>query len=289
MFLAGSIVPLDLMPAAVERVTHFLPFRYLYFFQVQLLQGRLEFTAALAGLAIQAGVAAGELSVRAVGVCRRGAPLRRVRRVGYATLRADFTWPFAKNSFLNALEYRLSFTVWSIATICYTAVYVASVQIIFNHVQTIGGWRVEQMLVLAATVMIVDGIVESIFGENMNALSGLINRGELDFVLSKPVNTRFYVSTRKFDWDPLVQVVLGGGVLWYAISLLAEPVTWFGALLYLGMVACACLIAYSLWFIVISVTFFVGRLNNVGHLYYNLIEASRVPTDVSSAARSAWV
>jgi ABC-2 type transport system permease protein len=191
---------------------------------------------------------------------------------------------FAKNSFLNALEYRLSFTVWSIATICYTAVYVASIQIIFNHVQTIGGWRVEQMLVLAATVMIVDGIVESIFGENMNALSGLINRGELDFVLSKPVNTRFYVSTRQFDWDPLVQVALGGGVLWYAISLLAEPVTWFGALLYLGMVICACLIAYSLWFIIISVTFFVGRLNNVGHLYYNLIEASRVPTDVFRGA-----
>ena len=98
------------------------------------------------------------------------------------------------------------------------------------------------------------------------------------------MNTRFYVSTRKFDWDPLVQVVLGGGVLWYAISLLAEPVTWFGALLYLGMIVCACLIAYSLWFIIISVTFFVGRLNNVAHLYYNLIEASRVPTDVFRGA-----
>ncbi len=54
MFLAGSIVPLDLMPEAVERVTHFLPFRYLYFFPVQLLQGRLDFAAALGGLAIQA-------------------------------------------------------------------------------------------------------------------------------------------------------------------------------------------------------------------------------------------
>ena len=187
---------------------------------------------------------------------------------------------FAKNSFLNALEYRLSFIIWSIATICYAIVYVASIQFIFAHVQTIGGWRLEQMLVLAATVMIVDGIVESIFGENMNALSGLINRGELDFVLSKPVNTRFYVSTRKFDWDPLVQVVIGCGLLWYAIGLLAEPITWYGVLLYLALVVCASLIAYSLWFSIISATFFAGRLNNVGHLYYNLIETARVPTDV---------
>ena len=191
---------------------------------------------------------------------------------------------FAKNSILNALEYRLSFTVWSIATICYAIVYVSSIQFIFGHVQTIGGWRVEHMLVLAATVMIVDGIVESIFGENMNALSGLINRGELDFVLSKPVNTRFYVSTRKFDWDPLVQVFIGGGVLWYAVGLLAEPVTWHGALLYLALVVCACLIAYALWFIIITGTFYAGRLNNVGHLYYNLFEIARVPTNVFRGA-----
>ena len=55
MFLAGSIIPLDLMPAAVERATHFLPWRYLYFYQVQLLQGRLDFLSALSALAIQAG------------------------------------------------------------------------------------------------------------------------------------------------------------------------------------------------------------------------------------------
>ena len=54
MFLAGSIIPLDLMPGAVERLTHFLPFRYLYFFQVQMIQGRLDFVAALSGLAVQA-------------------------------------------------------------------------------------------------------------------------------------------------------------------------------------------------------------------------------------------
>ena len=53
IFLAGSIIPLDLMPAAVERVTSFLPFRYLYFFPVQLLQGRLDLLSALGGLAMQ--------------------------------------------------------------------------------------------------------------------------------------------------------------------------------------------------------------------------------------------
>ena len=187
---------------------------------------------------------------------------------------------FAKNSILDSLEYRLSFTVWSIATVLLAVVYVLSIQFIFAHVQSVAGWHMEQMLVLAATVMIVDGIVESIFGENMNALSGLINRGELDFVLSKPVSSRFYVSMRRFDWDPLVQVVTGCAVLWYAIGLLAQPIAWHGALLYAGLILCASLMAYSLWFMVVSVTFWAGRLNNVANLYYNFIEIARVPTDV---------
>ncbi len=191
---------------------------------------------------------------------------------------------FAKNSILNALEYRLSTAVWSVSTIFYAAVYVASIHFIFGHVQTIAGWRMEHMLVLAATVMIVDGIVETIFGENMNALSDLINRGDLDFVLSKPVSARFYVSTRKFDWDPLVQVALGGGVLWYAVGLLAEPLTWGGALLYLALILCACLITYSLWFMAVSVVFWTGRLRNVAYLYYNMIEIARIPTDVFRGA-----
>lgn len=191
---------------------------------------------------------------------------------------------FAKNSILNALEYRLSTVVWSVATILYSAVYVASIHFIFGHVQAIAGWRMEHMLVLAATVMLVDGIVETIFGENMNALSDIINRGELDFVLSKPVSARFYVSTRKFDWDPLVQVLIGGGVLWYAVSLFGEPVAWPGALLYLALVVCACLIAYSLWFMAVSTVFWAGRLRNIAYLYYNFIEVARVPTDVFRGA-----
>lgn len=187
---------------------------------------------------------------------------------------------FVKNSTLTALEYRLSFTIWTIATILLAVVYVLSLEFIFAHVQTIAGWRMEQMLVLAATVMIVNGIVESIFGVNMNEFTKLINRGELDFVLNKPVSTRFYVSTRWFDWEPLVQIVTGCAVLWYAVGMLAQPIAWHGALLYVGLILCGSLMAYSLWFMVVSVTFWAGRLNNVANLYYNFIEIARVPTDV---------
>ena len=138
---------------------------------------------------------------------------------------------FAKNSFLNALEYRLSFTVWSIATICYAVVYVASIQIIFGHVQTIGGWRVEQMLVLAATVMIVDGIVESIFGENMNALSGLINRGELDFVLEQAGEHALL----RFDSQVRLGPAGAGGYRLRSfvvrdLACSAQPIAWHGVL-----------------------------------------------------------
>jgi ABC-2 type transport system permease protein len=53
-FLSGLIIPLDIMPEAVQAATAFSPFPYFYFFPIQLAQGRLELAQAVQGLAIQA-------------------------------------------------------------------------------------------------------------------------------------------------------------------------------------------------------------------------------------------
>ena len=88
MFLAGSIIPLDLMPAAVERMTHFLPFPLPVLLPRANPAGPTGFPVCAQWACHSGRVVIGLLSTHAVGVCRRGAPLRRVRRVTNATLRA---------------------------------------------------------------------------------------------------------------------------------------------------------------------------------------------------------
>lgn len=53
-FFAGVIIPLDLMPPSIKAISDFLPFRYLYFFPLGIVQGKLSGSETAAGLLAQA-------------------------------------------------------------------------------------------------------------------------------------------------------------------------------------------------------------------------------------------
>jgi ABC-2 type transport system permease protein len=54
-FLSGQVFPIDIFPAAMQRVLHWLPFSYELFFPVQVCMERVQGWALVEGLAIQAG------------------------------------------------------------------------------------------------------------------------------------------------------------------------------------------------------------------------------------------
>jgi ABC-2 type transport system permease protein len=53
-FFAGRLAPLDLFPAWMQTLANALPFRWMVYFPVELLIGRLDVSAALRGLTMQA-------------------------------------------------------------------------------------------------------------------------------------------------------------------------------------------------------------------------------------------
>ena len=310
MFLAGSIVPLDLMPEAVERVTHFLPFRYLYFFQVQLLQGRLDFLSALGGLAIQAGwLLVSYLFVQWVFL---GVRRRRQLRKAFIAIQAGWcsfqvvelveylcqwvclaavsdsslwlfvcearlcnatggsTLAFAKNSFLNALEYRPEFhglehrdhlllppwSMWpqsrSFSVTC--------------RPSAAGAWSRCSCWRLRCN--------------DCGRHRGVDLRREHERALRPYQSRRTGLRAEQAGEYALLrfhpQVRLGPAAV-VCMGLLAEPVTWrravpqvcHGAAGGASVTArcsdqAACLIAFRCGSSIISATFFAGRLNNVG-------------------------
>ena len=54
-FFAGVVIPLDMMPPVIRTMGDRLPFAYLYFFPLSIIQGKIEDGAIVRGLFIQAG------------------------------------------------------------------------------------------------------------------------------------------------------------------------------------------------------------------------------------------
>ena len=162
---------------------------------------------------------------------------------------------FARNCIIREMEYRVSFLLRAAGSVADGILPVIFLTFVFRHVKAVAGWTVDQMLLLMGTYTLIEGTLSTLFGSNMREISRYVNRGELDLVLTKPVSSQFYVSTRLVEWDSLPRVGLGIAITAYAFRGLDIQVTVKSFLVYLVLLCSGLAIGYSLWLISVCVGF----------------------------------
>jgi ABC-2 type transport system permease protein len=107
-----------------------------------------------------------------------------------------------------------------------------------------------------------------------------IRKGTLDFVLLKPADAQFLVSTTKFEPWRIVDVFAGLAIMGVAFHRMGRAPTAGAVLLAAAVLASAVVILYSLWILVVSAAFFVVKVDNLSFLFLSLYDAARWPADV---------
>ncbi|MBI4531746.1 MAG: ABC-2 family transporter protein [Candidatus Latescibacteria bacterium] len=184
---------------------------------------------------------------------------------------------FLRNCLAKELEYRTSFILRAVGNLAHGAVSLLFLSLVFRHVQAIAGWTINQGILLMGTFLLFQGILGFIFSENMERISSYVNRGELDFILTKPISSQFYVSTRLISWDNLPRILLGVAVILYALRQLGSVPTPAQVALYLILLITGLVIGYSLWFLSIIYVFWTERLRNAGFIFHSFTELGRIP------------
>ena len=72
----------------------------------------------------------------------------------------------------------------------------------------------------------------------------LINKGDLDYYLVRPVSTLFFVSLREFAVNSFFNVLIAIGILVWTLLRFPEPVTLARVLLLVFGVGCGTLVFY---------------------------------------------
>ena len=184
---------------------------------------------------------------------------------------------FARNCIIREMEYRVSFLLRAAGSVADGILPVIFLTFVFRHVKAVAGWTVDQMFLLMGTYTLIEGTLSTLFGSNMREISRYVNRGELDLVLTKPVSSQFYVSTRLVEWDSLPRVGLGIAITAYAFRSLDVHVTVQSFLVYMVLLFSGLAIGYSLWLISVVWVFWTERLSNAGFAFYTLLELGRLP------------
>src|SRR5512133_1512606 len=152
--------------------------------------------------------------------------------------------------------------------------------IVYGHRPSVAGWTFDEALVVMGWFTVMKGVLEGAVNPSLASVVEHIRKGTLDFVLLKPADAQFLVSTQKFQPWRVVDAIAGVGVFAVAFHRLGrwpEPAHVLAAVL---LLVCAALILYSLWILVISAAFFVVKVDNLSFLFVSIFDAARWPADV---------
>jgi ABC-2 type transport system permease protein len=179
-----------------------------------------------------------------------------------------------------AMQYRIDFLVQGGLALFWTTWSLVPILVVFGNRRGVAGWSFEEALVVIGWFMVMKGILEGAVNPSLASVVEHIRKGTLDFVLLKPADAQFLVSTQKFQPWRVVDAIAGVVVFAVAFHRLGrwpEPAHVLAAVLLLG---CAALILYSLWILVISAAFFVVKVDNLSFLFVSIFDAARWPADV---------
>src|SRR5579864_4829709 len=183
-------------------------------------------------------------------------------------------------SLLVAMQYRADFLLDGFVGAFWLATAVVPLYVVFQVRTSIAGWSFGEALLVLGWFTFLEGVLEGAISPSLVSVVEHIRKGTLDFVLIKPADAQFLVSTARLQpWrgiNVLTALLLFG---WGFRRLGRSPS--------LGSVAMAALtttsaiaVLYSLWILTVSAAFYVVRVDNLTHLFSAIFDAARWPVSV---------
>jgi ABC-2 type transport system permease protein len=116
----------------------------------------------------------------------------------------------------SQLQYRLSFALNLFGMAMVTLLEFVSILIIFQQVQTLGGWTVEEVALLYGIACVSFGLADLAIG-HLDLFPNMIREGTFDQILVRPLPSLFQVVASDFALRRLGKVGQGLGVLIFAL------------------------------------------------------------------------
>jgi ABC-2 type transport system permease protein len=183
-----------------------------------------------------------------------------------------------------AMQYRVEFLVEGAMAFFWMAWAVVPLVVVYAHRPSVAGWSFDQALVVVGLFILMKGVLEGAVNPSLASVVEHIRKGTLDFVLLKPADAQFLVSTAKFEPWRVVDVGAGVAVVILALARMGRLPSPAEVAAALALGACALWTLYSLWILVVSAAFLVVKVDNLSFLFLSIFDAARWPISVFTGA-----
>jgi len=152
--------------------------------------------------------------------------------------------------------------------------------VVFRMRSTIAGWTFGEALIVMGWFTFLEGVLEGAINPSLVTVVDHIRKGTLDFVLLKPADAQFLVSTARFQPWRGINVITAAIIFGWGFRQIGRWPTLEAVGLAAAMTTAAVSVLYSLWILTVSGAFYVVRVDNLTHLFSAIFDAGRWPISV---------
>lgn len=182
---------------------------------------------------------------------------------------------FWLTSLASEMEYRINFATAALSSVGMLIGTVFTIQVLYDKNPHFAGWSREESYLVVALFTLMEGVTSSLLNPNLSRIVLHVQRGTLDFILLKPLDAQFQLSTRQLSPWGFPNIVLAMGLMLYAGGKVGLP--WYQYLLAILPVLLAVLILYALWFMVGTTTVWFTKIWNATEVLRGFLEAGKYP------------
>lgn len=199
------------------------------------------------------------------------AKLRELRKLGRIYGHLVRMW--AQTEF----EYRQNFFVNLLGEFLWTLVFLTFLEVIFNQVTEIAGWSRLEVLLIYGIARVTKEVAGNLLFENLTELPIMVNKGDLDKHLLKPLSVRFIIAFSRIQLVRVLSSLAGAAIAvlaWRELGLAPD----------LGQIALAVLLLaimianiYGIIFSFMCLSFKLGDIHHGFHIYNDLSRLAQMP------------
>ena len=189
---------------------------------------------------------------------------------------------FFTSSFARELEFKANFIAKLGQNIMWIFFFVMILLVVYGNTKSVAGWDRGDAFVLGATIFLMNAVFNSIFF-SLQDIPSQIRLGTMDFVVTKPMDTQFWVSSRRFNFDQIGTVFAGLVMLLVGMTSahLHPSVGQWGSFLALLVTSLSIFYAFNLSLMTTAI--WLVRVDNLSVLAESLVGVARYPVDIYSS------
>ena len=187
---------------------------------------------------------------------------------------------FLKVNLQMSFAYRVDTLINILLNLFWLGWELITLQIIFSNTTTLGGWSFGDMIVLLAVFKMINLLMAALIWPNTERFNTSVRDGSLDYMLLQPVSSLFLVSFSRITiwrlWDLVLSVIL----MIVGINLSGVAITPGQFAVFLLLLASGGVVLFSLWIVLIALTFWFTKFDNNVTILQALLDAGRYPASV---------